>query len=235
MNIAIDGPAGAGKSTIARRVAKELGSVYVDTGAMYRALALFVARKGIDPKEREAVEKVLGDIDITLTYPDGVQHVWLNGEDVTHELRQEAVTRTASVTAAYAKVREAMVAIQQKLAKKVPVVMDGRDICTVVLPDAEVKIFLTASPRTRAERRFLQTMEAQPEAVRSAMTEAEREKEISAIEQQIRERDERDMNREASPLVHAPDAVTIDSSDMTLEEVTDAILKLAEAAGNQRG
>lgn len=219
MNIAIDGPAGAGKSTIAKMVAKELGSIYVDTGAMYRAMALFLLNKGVDPSDTDAIERSCDEADITIEYQDGAQHVFLNGEDVTGKLRTEAVGNMASASSGNAKVRAKLVELQQKLAKKVPVVMDGRDIGTVVLPDAELKIYLTAAVRTRAMRRYQELLEKQDETGVTPV--------LEMIEQDIRERDERDMNRANSPLRQAPDAILLDSSDMTPDEVTKRILELA--------
>ena len=219
MNIAIDGPAGAGKSTIAKKVAKELGSSYVDTGAMYRAMALLMIKKGVDPADTEAIEQSCDEADISIEYQDGAQHVFLNGEDVTDRLRTEAVGNMASASSGNAKVREKLVELQQKLAKKVPVVMDGRDIGTVVLPDAELKIYLTADVRTRAMRRYQELLEKQGESGTAPV--------LEMIEQDIRERDERDMNRANSPLRKAEDAVLLDSSDLTPDEVTERILELA--------
>ena len=219
MNIAIDGPAGAGKSTIAKRVAKELGSVYIDTGAMYRALGLYMLQHGIAPSDEAGVLAALPLVDISLTYTDGTQHVILNGEDVSHLIRTEEVSSAASVTSSYPLVREKLVELQQKLAAKTPSVMDGRDIGTVVLPDAELKIYLTASPETRAERRYKELVEkAGGEAI--SLT-------VEEIADDIRTRDERDMNRAASPLRQAEDAVCIDSSFLTIDEVTAQILRLA--------
>ena len=222
MNIAIDGPAGAGKSTIARRVAKELGSVYVDTGAMYRAMALFMIKRGVRADDREGIERAAEDADISIEYRDGAQHVLLNGEDVTAFLRTEEVGNMASSTSVNPKVREKLVELQQKLAKETSVVMDGRDIGTVVLPDAEVKIYLTASAHTRALRRHRELMEKNPSAVPP----------LSAIEQDINERDHRDMTRAHSPLKQADDAILVDSSEMTIEEVTDRILSIASSHRN---
>ena len=159
MNVAIDGPAGAGKSTIAKLVAKKLGSVYVDTGAMYRAMALYLIRRGILPEDTKGIEDACGDADISLEYRDGVQRVILNGENVTPYLRSEEVGKMASVSSGNGNVRSKLVALQQKLAKKIPVVMDGRDIGTVVLPDAEVKIFLTAGVDVRAKRRYKELLD----------------------------------------------------------------------------
>ena len=220
MNIAIDGPAGAGKSTIAQRVAAVRGAIYVDTGAMYRARALFMIRKGIDPKDTEAVGEACGDADISIEYRDGEQRVLLNGEDVSDEIRTEAVSAIASTTSANPKVRQKLVLLQQALAKKTDVVMDGRDIGTVVLPDAEVKIYLTASPRARAERRYRQTLEK-----------AAPGQEIPSVEEimkNIEERDYQDMHREHSPLRQAEDACLVDSSDMTIGEVVDRILAICD-------
>ncbi len=221
MNIAIDGPAGAGKSTIAKRVAKELGSIYVDTGAMYRALALFLLRQELDPADTAALERSCDEVEITLTYEGGRQHVFLNGEDVTDFLRTEEVSQMASVTSANAKVRRTLVRLQQKLAAEVPVVMDGRDIGTVVLPDAELKVYLTASAAARAKRRYAELKDRLPQTS------------YEDILRDMEERDFRDMHRENSPLRQAEDAVLVDSSDMTIGEVTETILALARerAAG----
>ncbi len=212
--IAIDGPAGAGKSTIAKKVAKELGFIYVDTGAMYRAMALFFIRQNVKPEEKEKVETLCRQAKITICYKDGQQLVLLNGEDVTGLIRQEEVGNMASATSAIPQVRAQLLSLQQDLANSENVVMDGRDIGTVVLPDAQVKIYLTASAKVRAARRCLeltQRGEAADEAV---------------IEAQIIERDQRDMNREISPLRQAQDAVLVDSSEMNIEEVVEKILEI---------
>ncbi len=212
--IAIDGPAGAGKSTIAKKVAKELGFIYVDTGAMYRAMALFFIRQNVKPEEKEKVETLCRQAKITICYKDGQQLVLLNGEDVTGLIRQEEVGNMASATSAIPQVRVQLLSLQQDLANSENVVMDGRDIGTVVLPDAQVKIYLTASAKVRAARRCLeltQRGEAADEAV---------------IEAQIIERDQRDMNREISPLRQAQDAVLVDSSEMNIEEVVEKILEI---------
>jgi len=222
MNIAIDGPAGAGKSTIAKRVAGRLGYIYVDTGAMYRAMALNVLDKGIDPLDEAAVSALAENTDITIVYRDGSQHVMLNGEDVNDRIRNETVSITASKTSSYGDVRTKMVSLQQALARTENVVMDGRDIGTVVLPDAEVKVFLTASVEARAERRFRQeTTDAKPGEVVPSYEE---------IVDMIRLRDKQDMEREISPLRQAEDAVLVDTSYMSIDEVTDAILDLASKA-----
>ncbi len=215
MNIAIDGPAGAGKSTIAKLVAKELGNIYVDTGAMYRAMALYVLRSGIDPADTALLEATADKADITIQHIGGEQHVILNGEDVSGLIRNEEVSQMASKVSTNGAVRRKLVSLQQALAKTTPVVMDGRDIGTVVLPDADVKIYLTASSRTRAERRMKDYLEKGGE--------------VPSLEElilEIEERDHRDMTREESPLRQAEDAVLIDSSEMTIDEVVGAIMEL---------
>ncbi len=218
MNIAIDGPAGAGKSTIAKLVAKEMGSVYVDTGAMYRAMALRMLNLGVNTEDTAAITEASKDADISIRYVDGEQRVILDGKDVSEEIRTNEVSGLASVVAAVPAVREKLVALQQKLARETAVVMDGRDIGTTVLPDAELKIYLTASQKERARRRFVQNAEkGLPEVP------------MDYLIGEIAERDRRDMTRSVSPLRKAEDAVLLDSSEMTIEEVVSAILKLAEA------
>ena len=213
-SIAIDGPAGAGKSTIARRVAKELSFIYVDTGAMYRAMALYLLREGIDPQDGEAIARACVCADISISYENGEQQVLLNGENVTAHLREEAVGNMASVSSANPGVRKKLVELQQQLAKRENVVMDGRDIGTQVFPGAQVKVYLTASARTRAERRYKELLEKGLEA------------DLQKIEEDINQRDYQDMNRKISPLCQAEDAVLLDSSHMTIEEVAEEILKL---------
>ena len=220
MNIAIDGPAGAGKSTIAKLVAKKMGSIYVDTGAMYRAMDLFMIKNNVDPEDIPAIEKTCENADISITYEDGMQHVILNGEDVTPFLRTEEVGNMASVSSANPCVRKKLVALQQKLAKTTPVVMDGRDIGTVVLPDAECKIYLTASTHERALRRY-------KELVEKAGGDASKVAALEEIEKDIADRDYRDMNREHSPLMQAEDAHLVDSSYMTIDEVVATIMEIA--------
>ncbi|MGN1141192.1 MAG: (d)CMP kinase [Oliverpabstia sp.] len=211
--IAIDGPAGAGKSTIAKRVAKELSFIYVDTGAMYRAMALYFLRKGILPDETEKIEEACEEIQVSITYVNGEQQVWLNGENVSKVIRKEEVGNMASKTSVNSKVREKLVALQRELASRENVVMDGRDIGTQVLPDATAKIYLTASVEERARRRFLELQEkGMPEN-------------MEAIEDDIIARDHRDMTREISPLRQAEDAVLVDASKMTIEEVTNAVIR----------
>ena len=214
-SIAIDGPAGAGKSTIAKQVAKQLGFIYVDTGAMYRAMALYLIREGIDRNDTAGIEKACENADISISYENGTQVVLLMGENVNDKLRTEEVGNMASMSSTNPKVREKLVALQQKLAREKDVVMDGRDIGTVVLPDSKCKIYLTASSAVRAKRRF-DELTAKGESC-----------DISKIEADIIERDNRDMTREHSPLKQADDAVLVDSSDMTVEQVRDAILKIA--------
>lgn len=216
MNIAIDGPAGAGKSTIAKKVAEDYGYIYVDTGAMYRAMALFFIRSGLTPEDGDKFASKCEEADITIEYRDGVQVVLLNGEDVNRYLRTEEVGNMASVSSTDGAVRAKLVALQQKLASTTSVVMDGRDIGTVVLPDAEIKIYLTASSKERANRRAKELME-KGETV-----------DIAKIEADIIDRDSRDMNREISPLRQAEDAVLIDSSFMSIDEVVNAIKDVVE-------
>ncbi len=214
-NIAIDGPAGAGKSTIAKMVAKELGFVYVDTGAMYRTMALSFLRQGIDPADEAAIAAACGGVDITIRYEDGAQQVFLNGENVTGLIRTEEVGNMASSTSVYMPVREKLVELQKQLAARENVIMDGRDIGTCVLPDAPVKIYLTASSRVRAERRYKE------------LTKKGLSCDLDEIRKDIEERDHRDMHREHSPLKQAEDAVLLDSSPMTAQEVAGAIIRIA--------
>ncbi|MBR1930654.1 MAG: (d)CMP kinase [Lachnospiraceae bacterium] len=213
-NIAIDGPAGAGKSTIAKAVAKKLSFVYVDTGAMYRAMALYMIREGVDPADAEAISKKCQTAEITIGYVNGEQQVYLNGENVTAFLRTEEVGNMASATSVQPAVRTKLVELQKALAAKVDCVMDGRDIGTCVLPDAQVKIYLTASSQVRAKRRY------------DELTAKGQTCDLEQIKADIEDRDYRDMHREHSPLRQAEDAVLVDSSDMTIQEVIDCILKL---------
>ncbi len=215
-SIAIDGPAGAGKSTIARRVAARLSFIYVDTGAMYRAMGLYFLEKGISPEDAAAIEAAVEDISVSIRYENGEQQVWLNGKDVSGQIRREEVGNMASRTSANARVREKLVALQRELAKNENVVMDGRDIGTCVLPDATVKIYLTADPAERARRRYLELKEKGVEG------------NLQEIEADIRERDHRDMTREISPLRRADDAVLVDASHMSIDQVTDAVLAAYE-------
>ena len=215
-NIAIDGPAGAGKSTVARGAAEELGFLYVDTGAMYRTIALHLLNGAVDLADHAAVAEALKDVDIRIAYKDGVQRMLLNGEDVSDRIRTEEVSERASVTAAIPCVREKLLDLQRSLAKEQDVLMDGRDIGTNILPDAQLKIYLTASVGERARRRYLELREKGEDCS------------LSAIETEIRERDERDMNRETAPLRQAADAVYLDTSDMDREQVIAEIVRLAK-------
>ena len=219
-NVAIDGPAGAGKSSVAKAVAAEKGFIYVETGAMYRAMALYFMRKGIDRADETAIRNACEDVEISITYENGMQQVLLNGENVSGLIRTEEVGNMASATSGYRSVREKLVELQKALARKADVVMDGRDIGSFVLPDADVKVYLTAGSRVRAMRRYKE------------LTEKGVSCNLDEIEKDIIDRDYRDMNRENSPLVRAKDAVFMDSSDMTLKQVTDAIGALIE--GKQR-
>ena len=211
-NIAIDGPAGAGKSTVARRVARELSFIYVDTGAMYRAMALYLIRQKIDAQDTAGIEEACGAADITIVYQDGEQQVLLNGENVNGVIRTQEVSSMASVTSSYPVVREKLLELQRSLAADTDVIMDGRDIGTCVLPGAQVKIFLTASSATRAKRRY------------DELTEKGETCDLAEIEREIIARDERDMNRETAPLKQADDAVFVDSSYMDIEQVVNTLL-----------
>ena len=221
--IAIDGPAGAGKSTVAKLVAGRLRFIYFDTGAMYRAIALFLLRKGIDPEDTEAVTAVLPEAELSITHDGSGQSVILNGENVNLLIRTEEVSKAASVSSRIPAVREKLVQLQRELAAGSDVVMDGRDIGTVVLPDAMLKIYLTAGTRVRAERRYRE------------LTERGTVCNIDEIEAEIADRDKRDMNREISPLRQAEDAELVDSSDMTADEVAERILSLYEERKGRLG
>lgn len=215
-NVAIDGPAGAGKSTIAKLVAKEKGYVYVDTGAMYRGLAIHFLENGINAEEKEKIAEACKDADVTIRYEDGQQQVYLNGKNITAKLREEAVGNMASKSSAIPEVRAKLLELQRELARKEDVIMDGRDIGTCVLPDADVKVFLTASVETRAKRRYDELVEKGVAC------------DLEEIARDIAERDERDSTREIAPLKQAEDAVLVDSSHMTIEEVVAAIVKLCD-------
>ena len=218
MNIAIDGPAGAGKSTIAKRLAKKLGFIYVDTGAMYRAMAYYFLQHNIDAKDENAIAAACPDVDVTITYENGEQQVLLNGENVNGVIRNEEVGNMASSTSVYPVVRKKLVELQRQLAKSADVIMDGRDIGTCVLPDAQVKIYLTASSATRAKRRY------------DELTEKGVSCDLAEIEKDIIDRDYRDMHGETSPLRQAEDAVLVDSSEMNIDEVVDAIYQVYSEA-----
>ena len=216
MNIAIDGPAGAGKSSIAKLVAKKRGIVYVDTGAMFRTFGLACIRNDVDLDDEDQVVECTSKVDIGIEYQDGVQHIFLDGEDVSEEIRKEEVGKAASAVARYTAVRERLLDLQRDLAKKQSVIMDGRDIGTVVLPDAEVKIFLTASVDVRAMRRYKE------------LTEKGVSCDLEEIKKDIADRDEQDRNRPIAPLKQADDAVLVDTSDMSIEQVVDRIMEIAD-------
>lgn len=218
-NIAIDGPAGAGKSTIAKKLAADLGYVYVDTGAMYRAFAYYFLSNGIASDDEAAIAKACENVDISIAYVNGEQQVLLNGENVNGVIRNEEVGNMASATSIYPVVRTKLVELQRKLAEKQDVIMDGRDIGTVVLPNANVKIYLTASSAVRAKRRF------------DELTAKGVECDINDIEKDIIDRDQRDMNREVSPLKQAEDAVLLDSSDLDIDGVVERMKEIIREAG----
>lgn len=218
-NIAIDGPAGAGKSTIARALAQKLGFVYVDTGAMYRAMGLYFDRQGISMDDEEGISRACGDISISIRYEDGVQRVILNGEDVSGLIRTEEVGHLASACSVYAAVRQKLLSLQRELAASTDVIMDGRDIGTCVLPNAQTKIYLTASVEVRTRRRCRELLEKGQQS------------DPAQIEEEIRARDYRDMNREIAPLRQAEDAVLLDSSFMTVDQVIRAIIAEALKRG----
>ena len=217
-NIAIDGPAGAGKSTIAKKLAADLGYVYVDTGALYRAMAYYFLQNGIDAKDENAIADACSNVDVTIQYVNGEQQVILNGENVNGVIRKEEVGNMASATSVYPVVRTKLVELQRQLASKENVIMDGRDIGTVVLPNANVKIYLTASSAVRAKRRF------------DELTAKGVECDIDAIEKDIIDRDYRDMHRETSPLRQAEDAVLLDSSNLGVDGVVAEMKKIIEGA-----
>lgn len=213
-NIAIDGPAGAGKSTIARKVAKELSFIYVDTGAMYRAMAYYLLKNHVSGENSKEIEEKCQNAEISICYENGEQQVLLGEENVTSYLRTEEVGKMASVSSANGKVREKLLSLQRNLAAQNDVVMDGRDIGTTILPGADVKIYLTASADTRAQRRYQE------------LTQKGESCDLEEIKRDIIARDERDMNREVSPLKQAEDAVLVDSSHMGIEEVTEEIIRI---------
>lgn len=214
-NIAIDGPAGAGKSTIAKMIAKRKGIIYVDTGAMYRSMALYMLRSKVSPEEKEVITRKCKEAEITLGFEEGQQVVYLNGENVNGLIRTEAVGNMASAISVIGEVRRLLVEKQQALAAKQDCIMDGRDIGTCVLPNADLKIYLTASSEVRAKRRY-DELQAKGENC-----------DLEKIKADIEDRDYRDMHREISPLRQAEDAILVDTSEMTIEEVVDRILELA--------
>lgn len=212
INVAIDGPAGAGKSSIAKAAAKELGLTYIDTGAMYRSVGLAAVRQGLDLDDGEAVGKMTNSLDLSVKHENGVQKIYLVDEDVSEEIRKPEISMAASRVSAHMPVRKALVELQQRMAKIQSVIMDGRDICMHVLPDAQVKIYLTASVDARAERRFRELIE-KGETVS-----------LQDVKEDMEKRDYADMHRENSPLMQAPDAKLIDTSLLTFEQSVDAVI-----------
>ena len=215
-SVAIDGPAGSGKSTIAKMLSKEMNYIYVDTGAMYRAMAVYFSQNGVNPDNEEMINEAVKNVDIAIEYKDGAQQVILNGVNVTSLLRTEETGKMASKTSKYAAVRSKLVELQRNLAKSTDVLMDGRDIGTTVLPDAFVKIYLTASTEARAKRRYDELVEKGEKC------------DYEEIKKDIENRDYQDMHREISPLRKADDAVLVDTSDMGIEEVINTIKKIIE-------
>jgi cytidylate kinase len=213
--IAIDGPAGAGKSTIAKKTAEKLGLVYVDTGAMFRAIALYMTEKGIKSNDIVQIKKELEDIALDIIYENGEQQIILNGENVSDSIRKPEISKAASTFAAIPEVRSRLLNLQRELASKRPVVMDGRDIGSKVLPEATVKIFLTADVKVRAERRYKE------------LTQKGEKVNIDEIMSDIKSRDEQDMKRAVSPLIKVEDAVLVDTSSLSIDEVVDEIIKIA--------
>ena len=222
-SIAIDGPSGAGKSTLARALAQEMGYLYVDTGAIYRTVGLAVQRRGVDPKDAHAVERVLGQVDITMGHgPDGAQRMYLDGEDVSQAIREHIISSYASQVAALPPVRAFLLAKQRHLAENHNVIMDGRDIGTVVLPQADVKIFLTADPHARAQRRYLELLERGQQA------------DLEQVLTDVMERDRQDMERAISPLKKAEDAHVVDTTGKNLEESRSLLRSVVESVLGQK-
>ena len=220
MNVAIDGPAGAGKSTIAKACAKELGYIYVDTGAMYRGIALYMVDHKIRPTDIEAVKQALLDVNVTLRYEDGKQLLIVNGQDISDRIRTPEVSAAASLFSAIPEVRKALLDLQHDIAEKNNVLMDGRDIGTVILPQAQVKIYLDASPEIRGKRRYDELVLKGESVV------------LEDIIEDVKQRDYQDMHRETSPLKKADDAIVVDSSYMTIEEVQNKIVSLVREKEN---
>ncbi|MBR6165769.1 MAG: (d)CMP kinase [Clostridia bacterium] len=216
LNIAIDGPVGAGKSTISDAVAARLGILHLDTGAMYRALGLTALRKGMDPQDEERIIALCRELDVSVRHEADGQHTLVRGEDVTGLIRTPEVSMAASTVSRYAEVRKEMVRIQQQLAAETDMLVDGRDICTTVLPNATAKIYLTADAEERARRRFLQ------------MKEKGEEVPFEQVLEELKKRDQQDMNRAVEPLRQAPDAVLVDTTHLSFEETVDAILRIVE-------
>ena len=217
ISVAIDGPAGAGKSSVSKAAAKQLGFVYIDTGAMYRSVALYAIEHGIDCKNE--TEKLIGELDkieISIKYFDDAQHIFLNGRDVSSQIRQEQVSVGASDVAVIPQVRKKLVSLQQEMARHDNVIMDGRDICAFVLPDAQVKIFLTASSYARAQRRYKELVEKGVEC------------DFEKLKADIEYRDKNDSERKTSPLKQADDAVLLDTTELTFEESVKAVMDMVE-------
>lgn len=215
INIAVDGPAGAGKSYLARAIAKKLGYIYVDTGALYRAVALFMTRRGIDVSDPQAVIPALSGVKVSLEYDDdGVQKVYLSDEDVSTEIRLPHISMAASTVSAIPEVRAFLLSLQRDMAKTHNVVMDGRDIGTVILPDANVKIFLCANEKARAKRRYLELLEKGVETT------------LEAVESEMLTRDKNDSTRKVAPAIAAPNAIILDNSELDREGTVEAALKI---------
>ena len=216
LNVAIDGPVGAGKSTVADAVAAKLGILHLDTGAMYRALGLTALRRGVDVRDEQAIVDLCLGLDISVAHSADGQHTFVEGEDVTGLIRTEEVSMAASTVSRYAEVRRAMVRLQQRLAAETDMLVDGRDICTTVLPNATAKIFLTAAPEERARRRFLELQKKDPGVT------------FEKVLEELKKRDEQDMNRPVEPLRQAEDAVLVDTTNLSFDEAVDAILAIVE-------
>ena len=214
MQIAIDGPSGAGKSSVAKAIAAKLGIVYVDTGALYRTVGYYVRQNGIDPKNAEAVAKLLPDVKVEVRYENGAQHVYLNGEDLGDKIRTPEMSMYASAVSAIPKVREFLLNTQKDIARRNSVIMDGRDIGTVILPDADVKIFMFASNEARAKRRY------------NELTAKGVEVRYEDVLSEMIERDNNDKNRDVAPAVPASDAIMLDNSDMSVDENIEAVLNI---------
>lgn len=222
MKIALDGPSGAGKSTVAKALAKKLGIVYVDTGALYRTVGYFTRENGVDPKDATAVTSLLPRISIEVKYENGTQKVYLNGEDLGDKIRQPDISMYASAVSAIPAVRAFLLDTQRDIAEKNSVVMDGRDIGTVILPDAEVKIFMSASSEARAKRRYKELIEKGENV------------EYETVLAEMIERDNNDRNRSVAPAIPAEDAIHMDNSHMSVEENVDAIIAIIEEKGGVR-
>ena len=220
LNVAIDGPVGAGKSTVADAVAARLGILHLDTGAMYRALGLTALRRGIDTQDEQAIVTLCMELNVSVSHGEDGQHTFVEGEDVTGLIRTPEVSMAASTVSRYAEVRKAMVKLQQKLAAETDMLLDGRDICTTVLPNATAKIYLTADAEERARRRWLEMQQkGMPDTFEEVL-------------QAVKDRDEQDMNRKVEPLRKAEDAILVDSTNMTFDEVVEAILNIVEEKRN---